>query len=363
MLIRKKLQEKRWSIRTISFLLGTLLLPLAVSFFGFQYYFNKQAAGNVVVVQPNIDPYKKFEPGEERSQIANLINLSNSKIDKNTLLVVWPETAIPVPIEEDSVKNHPFLQPVREFLKQHPQIALLSGIEGFRFFDKDHQTRYTQRYPYNDLYYEAYNTAALFDSSRIQLYHKSRLVPGVETLPSFLKFLDSWFEQFGGTTGGYARQDERTVLVADNSQYKIAPAICYESIYGEFMAKFIKNGANIICVITNDGWWGKTPGYLQHQSYARLRAIETRCWVIRSANTGISCLIDRSGKVTEMLPWDVAGAIKQAVPINDMHATFYVRHGDLISKGAIALAILLILWNIFAIVNSLRHGKKSSVSK
>jgi apolipoprotein N-acyltransferase len=363
MLIRKKLQEKRWSVRTISFLLGTMLLPLAISYFGFQFLFEKREAGNVVVVQPNIDPYKKFQPGEERWQIQNLINISNSKIDQNTTLVVWPETAIPLPIEEDSVENHPFLQPVRDFLKQHPQIDLLTGIEGFRFFDKDHQTKYTQRYPYNDLYYEAYNTAALFDSTKVQLYHKSRLVPGVETLPSFLRFMDSWFEQFGGTTGGYARQDERTVLVANNSQYKVAPAICYESIYGEFMSQFIKNGANVICVITNDGWWGKTPGYLQHQAYARLRAIETRCWVIRSANTGISCFIDRKGHDIQSLPWDIAGSIRQSVPVNDGHTTFFVRHGDLISKIAIAFAILMIIWDIFAIVKSRMHGKKSSVPK
>ena len=363
MLIQKKLKERRWSVRTISFLLGALLGPLAISYFGFQSIFDKRGAGNVVVVQPNVDPYKKFQTGEAQWQIQNLINLSKSKIDQNTSLVVWPETAIPFPIEEDSVKTHPLLQPVRDFLQQHPQLVLLSGIEGFRFFTKDKQTKYTQRYPYNDLYYEAYNTAALFDSTRVQLYHKSKLVPGVETLPSFLGFLDSWFEQFGGTTGGYARQDERTVLVADNSQYKIAPSICYESIYGEFMSKFIKNGANVICIITNDGWWDETPGYLQHQSYARLRAIETRCWIIRSANTGISCFIDRTGNDVQLLPWNVAGALKQSVPVNDANTTFFVRHGDLISRFALALTILIIIWNIFAIIKSRKHGKKHSVSK
>ena len=184
-----------------------------------------------------------------------------------------------------------------------------------------------------------------------------------EGVPSFLRFLDSWFEQFGGTTGGYARQEERTVLIADNSRYKIAPAICYESIYGEFMAKFVKNGANIICVITNDGWWGETPGYNQHKSYARLRAIETRCWVVRSANTGTSCFIDPIGNTYQELPWNVASAIKQSVPPNLLPATFYVKNGDLISKGAIGLAIVFIIWNIFMMVKSGRHAKRTEVSK
>jgi apolipoprotein N-acyltransferase len=195
------------------------------------------------------------------------------------------------------------------------------------------------------------------------LYHKSRLVPGVESLPSFLKFMSNWFEQFGGTTGGYARQDERTVLIADNSSYKIAPAICYESIYGEFMSQFVKNGANIICVITNDGWWGQTPGYQQHESYGRLRAIETRCWVMRSANTGISCVIDREGNILQQLPWDVAGSIKFNVPTHEGSSTFFVKHGDLISYGSIVFTILLVLWNIFVIVKARMNAKTLSVSK
>src|SRR5690606_14515315 len=126
-------------------------------------------------------------------------------------------------------------------------------------------------------FYEAYNTAALLDSSGIRnTYHKSKLVPGVETLPSFLRFMDEWFEQFGGTTGGYAKQEERTVLEDKPGGFAIAPAICYESIYGDFMTGFFRNNANLLVIITNDGWWGNTAGHKQHLAYARLRAIETR---------------------------------------------------------------------------------------
>ena len=114
-------------------------------------------------------------------------------------------------------------------------------------------------------YYDSYNGSVLLDSSgALAFYHKSMLVPGVETLPWFLKFIDKWFEKFGGTTAGYAKQDERTVLNDTKHGYKIAPSICYESIYGEFMSKYVRNGANIICIITNDGWWQNTPGHKQH---------------------------------------------------------------------------------------------------
>ncbi|WP_431217736.1 nitrilase-related carbon-nitrogen hydrolase [Puia sp. P3] len=73
-------------------------------------------------------------------------------------------------------------------------------------------------------------------------------------------------------------------------------------MYGEFMSRYVRNGANVVAIITNDGWWGNTPGYRQHESYARLRAIETRRWVIRSANTGVSCVISPAGEITTSRP-------------------------------------------------------------
>jgi apolipoprotein N-acyltransferase len=130
------------------------------------------------------------------------------------------------------------------------------------------------------------------------------MVPGVETIPPFLHFLDAWFDKFGGSTGSYTGQPNRIALATTNSSYLIAPSVCYESIYGEFMSRFTHNGANIIAIITNDAWWGNTPGHLQLLDYARLRAIETRRWVVRSANTGISCVIDPAGRITESRPWE-----------------------------------------------------------
>ncbi len=146
----------------------------------------------------------------------------------------------------------------------------------------------------------------MFDSSTVLIYHKSKLVPGVETLPGFLKFLDKLFEKFGGTTSGYARNSGAEILTATKSRFRVAPAVCYESIYGDYMSAFMRKGANVICIITNDGWWGNTPGYRQHMNYARLRAIENRKWVVRSDNTGISCFIDPSGHVINPQPWDKA---------------------------------------------------------
>ena len=84
---------------------------------------------------------------------------------------------------------------------------------------------------------------------------------------------------------------------------------------------------------------------------------------MRSANTGISCFIDREGHTVEQLPWDVAGILKMNVPVNENGSTFFVKHGDLISRGAIGLSVLVVLWTIFAIIISGRNAKRNSVSK
>ncbi len=299
---------------------------------------------NIVVVQPNIDPYEKVSTGSFEEQLNKLIVTTEKQINAETGLVIWPETALYLPngINEGEMKQNFLLNPFWAFLQRHPQVSLFTGIESFRVFEKP--TASSQEY--NGFHFESYNGAVLIDSSGAKtFYHKSMLVPGVETLPWFLKFLGKWFDKFGGTTAGYTRQAERTVL-NEKHGYRIAPAICYESIYGDFMRRYVKNGANLICVITNDGWWKKTPGHKQHMNYARLRAIETRTWVARSANTGISCFIDPAGRIYQPQPYDTQAAIRMPVTQGTTQ-TFYVKNGDLLSKIITAIALILLCWVIY----------------
>jgi apolipoprotein N-acyltransferase len=300
---------------------------------------------NIVIVQPNIDPYEKIVTGSFEAQLQKLIRLSDSAIDSNTVLAVWPETALENGngFEEDYMKENFFLRPLWNFLARHPRLNLLTGVESFKFFNDKHSAT-AFHIPESDKYVESYNAAMILDTGGLaQSYHKTRLVPGVETLPSFLHFLDSWFEKFGGTTGSYTGQSDRTPLHTTNASYVIAPAICYESIYGEFMSGFSTNGADLIAIMTNDGWWGNTPEHHQHLDYARLLAIEADKWLVRSANTGISCIIDHHGRIVQSLPYATSGVIKHWV-IADTGMTFYVRYGDCISKTVVALTILLFLW-------------------
>jgi apolipoprotein N-acyltransferase len=339
-----------------------LILPILLSsFFKKSVSSDGRLSYNVVVVQPNIDPYEKVSTGSFEGQLQKLIVTTEKEMDDLTALVVWPETALYQTngIFEESLKDNFFMNPLWSFLKRHPNISLFTGIESIRKFDR--KTKYAHEY--NGQFYESYNGSMLVDSSGPSaFYHKTMLVPGVETLPWFLKFLGKWFDKFGGTTGGYAKQDERPVI-EEKHGYKIAPAICYESIYGEFMSKYVRNGANLICVITNDGWWKKTPGHKQHMSYARLRSIETRTWVARSANTGISCFIDPSGKLIYPQPYNTNAAIKFTIPVSNNYKTFFVQNGDLLSKIMVAMSAALLLWVTYLKVMDKWFRKENSLPK
>lgn len=341
---------------------GVIIFPILLSFVMSIHMAVPPPLENIVIVQPDIDPYEKISTGSFDAQLQKLIHLSEEQIDSNTHLVIWPETALYMEngIEENKMKENYFLRPLWAFLKKYPQVKLFTGLESYRVFESKSSVN-ARPITGTTYFFESYNGSALLDSSGpLQFYHKSMLVPGVETLPWFLHFLDSWFEKFGGTTAGYTGQNERTVINVPGSNYKIAPAICYESIYGEFISKYVRNGANVIAVITNDGWWGNTPGYKQHMNYARLRAVETGHWVVRSANTGISCVINEYGNIQTQEPWNKAAAIKY--PVHQKTAlTLFVTLGDLISKVAIVFTALLLGWNVYDYFKKKTHAKNAGI--
>ena len=139
-------------------------------------------------------------------------------------------------------------------------------------------------------------------------------------------------------------QKERSAFKA--SDLGVAPVICYESVFGEYTTGYVKNGANALFIVTNDGWWDNTAGHKQHLLFASLRAIETRRPIARSANTGISCLINQRGDILQPTEYDEAATVKGTLLFNDT-ITFYVRYGDLIGRLAGFISILLLL-NVIA---------------
>ena len=131
-------------------------------------------------------------------------------------------------------------------------------------------------------------------------------------------------------------------MLSSLAEQKVAPVICYESIYGEYVGKYVKQGAQFLGVLTNDAWWGDTQGYKQLLSYTRLRAIETRKSIARSANTGISAFISQRGEIISSLGYGKKGALRGTVLANN-ELTTYVRYGDYIARLSIFVSVGILL--------------------
>ena len=316
-----------------------VLLPIGISIYQYKNYEEKSVPVNVITVQPNIDPYEKYGSTSANEQLSILTKLSDSVAQTNTEYFIWPETAIPNYADEDRIRSNPEFLEAQRFLSKYKNGTLVTGIESRKFYN-DKRTLSAKENPYGG-YYDNYNAAMQVENSAsVAFYHKSKLVPGVEKMPfpKVFSFLAPVFAQLGGSVSGWGWQEEPGVFYA-RSGIGVAPVICYESIWGDWVAGSVKQGAQFIAVITNDGWWGNTSGKDQHLLYAKLRSIETRRYVVRSANTGISGFINQRGDVVQQSKWWTRTAMKADINLND-EITFYVNYGDIIAKISIVLGLI-----------------------
>lgn len=338
-----KSQSGYLKYRPTAIWLLVVIIPIGISLTKYYNATQKGTPSNVVVVQPNIDPYQKLENIPAAEQIRILTHLSDSIGQVNTEYFIWPETAIPNYADEDRIRSNPDYINLQNFISKYKNGTLITGIESVRFYP-DKKTISAKYDEQGNRYWDNYNSAMQVEnSSNVQFYHKSKLVPGAEKMPfpKVFSFLDFVFAKLGGSVSGWGWQDEPSVFYAQ-SGIGAAPVICYESLWGDWIGKSVKNGAQFIAIITNDGWWGNTTGKDQHEMYAKLRAIETHRDVARSANTGISCFINQRGDVVKRTEWWTRTAIKNDINLND-EITFYVKSGDIIAKLLSVAAILLAL--------------------
>lgn len=324
-----------------------IVVPISLSVLVYSTYVEDTNPSDVVVVQPNIDPYGKNFTYTPEEQLEKLIKLSKQKGQVNTEFFIWPETAIVGYVEETQFRNTNAFQSVQLFLDSFKNATVISGAETYSIY-KTQESLSAKYSKENNFYFDSFNSAvAIENSPRLQFYHKSKLVPGVEKMPfpELLSFLNPLFDKFGGTTGGYGYQKGPTNLYA-SSGIGVVPAICYESIWGEWVARSVNKGAQFIAIITNDGWWGNTSGKDQHLDYAVLRAIENRRWVARSANTGISAFINQRGDIVQKTKWWEEAVIKQDINLNS-DITFYTAHPDWIVYPFLFIGGFGVLFLIF----------------
>jgi apolipoprotein N-acyltransferase len=320
--------------------------PVAISLIRFYTYQENPDPKTVVVIQPNIDPYEKFVSipslDQTRIQLSEAARVADSSVD----YFIAPETSINNNIWMERIEKVPDIMMIRDFLLNYPGAAYVPGIQCYkRYMPGNTLSGNVRDIPGTGMKFESFNAAIQLDSTpRMPFYFKSKLVVGVEKMPyaRYLRFLEKFTVRLGGTFRGWGTQDYRGVFFSANDSTGVSPIICYESVYGEFVTGYVRNGANLLFVITNDGWWGDTPGYHQHNAFSCLRAIETRRCIARSANTGISCLISQRGEVLDKLGWWERGTIKGTINANDT-LTYYVKNGDYIGRAASFFSLLIVL--------------------
>ena len=350
--------NRQQSLINVSLFIAVILIPIIISKIMYKSYEEKGEEVEVVVVQPNIDPWNEEFNLPAKEILMRNFDQAEPLMTENTRFVVSPESSIHENIWLDKLDYYYSIKNLRLFSRNYNDVAYVIGASTLGMVPDGEEDDFAARKFYDaDEYYYSYNTAFLIkDSAEIQYHQKSRLTPGVEMMPSwwFLRPLKNLAIDLGGTVGTLKSEDKATVLThtisqqtTDNGQqslstkeYKVATLICYESVFGGYVTEFVRNGANLIFVITNDGWWGDTPGHRQHFEMSKLRAIENRRSIARSANTGISGFINLRGDVVEHTNYWEPTALRNNMIVND-DVTFYSQHGDYIYRIASFLAVII----------------------
>ena len=332
---------------------GWIVLPMLLSLIMLYAYNESQRPIRVQVIQPNFDPYEKFEALTFEQQLQEILKLS-LQASEQTDYFVAPETAIDEGIPEENITRSKYVQQIRYILQQrYPDAAMVIGATTSRIYRSRTEATYTARqveYPDNpelNFWYDRYNTALQIDTTqRVGIYHKSKLVAGVEMVPysRIFPFLSRLSMNLGGTSGQLGVDKERSVFTSKKG-VSIGVPICWEAVFGEYTTGYVEKGAQALFIISNDAWWGNTAGHRQLFAFSRLRAIETRRSIARSANTGLSGFIDQRGRIVQRTQWEERTSLGGTINLNDKK-TFYVKFGDMTGRVAILVFILSVLYYI-----------------
>ena len=350
-LLKKLINNENFKSNTI-YLSVIILIPIIVSLIIYTNLDIEEEKIKTIIIQPNIDPYnEKFNRSNDQN-LRYLESILNDVKNRNSL-VILPETYFSDGSLISSLNYSTLIEGLK-IIRERYETDILTGIELYEVFnDSSRVKKYSNRLE-NNRWLDLFN-ASIFISEDIDIYKKSKLVVGIEKMPykNFLEpLLGSLLIDFGGLSYSRGYQDYRTVFKS-NTGTKVAPIICYESIYGEYVSEYVRNGANLLAIITNDGWWNNTEGHKQHLSYARLRSIETRKNIVRSANTGISAVINYRGEILKTIGYEQEGLINKNVGINDK-ITFYTKYGDYIFRLCLFFIIII---SAFYLANLLKVKK------
>jgi apolipoprotein N-acyltransferase len=289
---------------------------------------NENPAISVALIQPTIRQDLKWDPTYQDETMTIYEEMTLSTKDLRPALVVWPETATPF-----FFQNNPIYRPRVEALAKTMDAYLFFGTPAFE--DEGGTIRY-------------YNRAYLLDQGGeiIGHYDKIHLVPFGEYIPlrTVLFFVEKLaYGVIGDFSSGTATEPIPTQIGP------IGSLICYEAIFPESARLFARKGAALLVNVTNDAWFGTTAAPYQHFAMTRLRAIETRLYLIRVANTGITSVVDPTGR-----PELTTGLFERKVAMGEVRPhprmTFYTRFGDIFAQLVTAAFLLPFLFHFYGIL-------------
>lgn len=286
----------------------------------------------VAAIQPNEDPWDKWT--EPRMQVARHVRIVDSlrAAGSQPDLVVWSETAIPF-----TIRTPAYLldwSNLRSWADTS-SFALLTGYSDIVRYSPGTAPP-SARVSLDDesVRWDAFNAAMIVQRGQtsVPVHRKSMLTPFAERLPfaDNLTFAMSWFE-WGVGISGWGKGQTRYPLpfrTHDGAEHRVGTIICIESIYPEVAIDLVRNGADLLSVITNDAWFNGTPGPWQHEVIARMRAIETRRSIVRCANSGITSIIQPNGTSTTLPPLQQGALVGRVTPRSDQ--TVYTTIGNAI---------------------------------
>lgn len=277
----------------------------------------------VAIVQPNSDSYQQYGGLSSLEELMDkLLTLSADVVTENTDVIIWPENAVDSALP---LQNHHFNR-IRDSLRVW-DTELITGSGFVEYYQNDDHPAVVRETQTGSIY-NVFNAAIhLSPDQSADVYRKGRLVPIVERFPyvEFFQRIDifGWIDW--GLHMGYGLGEEANNFEING--HSTPALICYDSVFPGWVNEFARNNAGFLTIITNDGWWGDSHGHIQHFAYARLRAIEHRMWVARSANNGISGIISPDGKVQVETEYWTEDAFAFTIQTNNRQ-TFYTRHGE-----------------------------------
>jgi apolipoprotein N-acyltransferase len=282
----------------------------------------KPLGGTAAIIQPNLDLAVKWKRESRDSIFADIAQLTHEAAGKGASLVIFPETAAPISFR--------FATVYRELLRQtamRERVDLLIGHVDHTEIDGE---------------WHAYNSASLFESDGAlqATYHKVNLLPFGERIP-----FSQFFPVLSKIDFGQANfLPGKEAVVFETGVGKFGVLICFESAFSYFARDYVSSGADILVNITNDGWFGSRRGPKQHAELAILRAVENRVPLYRAANTGISMVVEPTGRISARIALDKRGMILTR-SYRDSGPSFFSRHGHatFFVMTAVSLAAVLLV--------------------